>query len=73
MSLRKTIPLSQSASTGPRRNDSLGCDVMAIAPPRAPVEHWDDVPSPSTQLVRARDVIYGYVEQLVRDLQTVAD
>jgi protein-tyrosine-phosphatase len=52
---------------------SLGCDVTAMTPPGTPVEHWDDVPSPSTQLARARQVIYAHVEQLMRDLQAVVD
>jgi hypothetical protein len=46
---------------------SLGCDISALAP-RALVEHWDDVPPPSTQLHAARDCIYAHVERLIDEL-----
>jgi len=49
---------------------SLGCDVSELAPPGVTVEHWDDVPSPSTQLLAARDRIYAHVERLVNVLST---
>ena len=48
---------------------SLGCDVSHLAPPGTLVEHWDDIPSPSQHLVRARDVIYAHVERLVEELK----
>jgi protein-tyrosine-phosphatase len=48
---------------------SLGCDVSHLAPPGTLVEHWDDVPSPSQHLARARDVIYTHVERLVEELK----
>jgi arsenate reductase (thioredoxin) len=47
---------------------SLGCDVSHLAPPGTVVEHWDDVPAPSQQLVQARDAIYTHVERLVEAL-----
>jgi arsenate reductase (thioredoxin) len=47
---------------------SLGCDLSELAPPGTTVEHWDDVPSPSTQLRAARDHIYAHVERLVNEL-----
>ena len=47
---------------------SLGCDVRHLAPPGTRVEHWDDVPAPSQQLARAREVIYVHVERLVEEL-----
>jgi protein-tyrosine-phosphatase len=47
---------------------SLGCDVSHLIPPGAVVEHWDDVPTPSQQLVQARDTIYAHVERLVEEL-----
>jgi arsenate reductase len=48
---------------------SLGCDVSHLAPPGTLVEHWDDVPSPSQHLARARDVVYSHVERLVEELK----
>jgi protein-tyrosine-phosphatase len=48
---------------------SLGCDVSHLAPSSTLVEHWDDVPSPSQHLARARDAIYTHVEQLVEELK----
>jgi arsenate reductase (thioredoxin) len=50
---------------------SLGCDVSELAPPGTTVEHWDDVPPPSTQLRTARDRIYAHVERLVNELSTL--
>ena len=47
---------------------SLGCDVRHLAPPDTRVEHWDDVPAPSQQLARAREVIAAHVEQLIEEL-----
>jgi arsenate reductase (thioredoxin) len=47
---------------------SLGCDVRHLAPPGTRVEHWDDVPAPSQQLARAREVIFSHVERLVEEL-----
>lgn len=47
---------------------SLGCDVRHLAPPGTRVEHWDDVPAPSQQLARAREVISARVERLVEEL-----
>ena len=48
---------------------SLGCDVSHLAPLGTLVEHWDDVPSPSQHLARARDAIYTHVERLVEELK----
>jgi hypothetical protein len=47
---------------------SMGCDVSQLTPPGTMVEHWDDVPAPSVQLARARDVTYTHVERLVEEL-----
>jgi arsenate reductase len=47
---------------------SLGCDVRHLAPPGTRVEHWDDVPAPSQQLERAREVIAAHVERFVEEL-----
>jgi arsenate reductase len=44
---------------------SLGCDLGGIALPGLAVERWDDVPSPSADLTRARAVIAARVRQLV--------
>jgi hypothetical protein len=51
---------------------SLGCDVRHLAPPGTRVEHWDDVPAPSQQLARAREVIAARVERLVEELAQAA-
>jgi arsenate reductase len=47
---------------------SLGCDVRHLAPPDTRVEHWDNVPAPSQQLARAREVIFAHVERLIEEL-----
>jgi hypothetical protein len=47
---------------------SLGCDVRHLAPPGTRVEHWDDVPAPSQQLARAREIIAAHVARLVEAL-----
>jgi arsenate reductase len=47
---------------------SLGCDVRAFAPPGTLVEHWDDVPAPSQDPVRAWKIISAHVERLIEDL-----
>jgi arsenate reductase (thioredoxin) len=44
---------------------SLGCNLGDIAPPGLAVESWDDVPSPSVDLARARAVIAARVRQLI--------
>jgi arsenate reductase len=46
---------------------SLGCDVSHLAPPGLAVEPWDDVPSPSQNLIAARDSIRVHVERLIDD------
>ena len=48
-----------------RRIISLGCDLGDLARPGMVIEHWDDVPPPSQNLLVARDRIRAYVEQLV--------
>jgi protein-tyrosine-phosphatase len=47
---------------------SLGCDVRHLAPSGTRVEHWDDVPAPSQQLARAREVIAAHVARLIEAL-----
>jgi protein-tyrosine-phosphatase len=44
---------------------SLGCDLGDLARPEMEIEHWDDVPSPSQNLLGARDRIRDHVERLV--------
>jgi len=44
---------------------SLGCDLGDLAPPGLVVEHWDDMPSPSTDITGARVVIAARVRRLV--------
>ena len=47
---------------------SLGCDIRHLAAPGTQVDHWDDVPAPSQQLARAREIIAAHVERLVEAL-----
>ena len=56
------------AETTLGHESSLGCDISHLAPPGTVVEHWDDVPAPSQQLVQVRDAIYAHVERLVEEL-----
>ena len=44
---------------------SLGCDLGDLARPGMVIEHWDDVPPPSQNLLVARDHIRAHVEQLL--------
>ena len=44
---------------------SLGCDLDDLARPGMVIEHWDDVPPPSQNLLATRDRIRAHVEQLV--------
>jgi arsenate reductase (thioredoxin) len=48
---------------------SMGCDVGDLAPPGTIVEQWNDLPSPSQDLIAARDVIYAHVERLISELK----
>jgi arsenate reductase (thioredoxin) len=48
---------------------SLGCDLDNLQTAGMVVEHWDDVPPPSQNLLLARDRIRAHVEQLVETLQ----
>ena len=48
---------------------SLGCDLGELAHPELVIEHWDDVPSPSQNLLGARDRIRDHVEQFVLALK----
>jgi arsenate reductase len=48
---------------------TMGCDVGDLAPPGTIVEHWNDVPSPSQDLIAARDRISTHVEQLIAELK----
>jgi protein-tyrosine-phosphatase len=48
---------------------SLGCDLGDLARPGMVIEYWDDVPSPSENLLAARDRIWAHVEQLVLSLR----
>jgi len=52
-----------------RRIISLGCDLGQLARPGMLIEHWDDVPPPSQDLLGARDRIRDHVEQLVLALK----
>jgi len=42
---------------------SLGCDLGALAPPGRAVDHWDDIPAPSTDLAGALAAIAAHVVQ----------
>src|SRR5215208_269748 len=51
---------------------SLGCDLGDLQTAGLVVEHWDDVPPPSQNLLLARDQIRIHVEQLVATLRRAA-
>jgi arsenate reductase len=51
---------------------SLGCDLGDLQTADTVVEHWDDVPPPSQNLLLARDQIRAHVEQLVATLRRAA-
>ena len=51
---------------------SLGCDLGDLQTAGLVVEHWDDVPPPSQNLLLARDQIRAHVEQLVATLRRAA-
>jgi arsenate reductase (thioredoxin) len=57
--------VSRKALAAAFRVISMGCDVGDLAPPGTIVEHWNDVPSPSQDLIAARDRIAAHVEQLI--------
>jgi arsenate reductase len=48
---------------------SLGCDLGDLARPGMPIEHWDDVPPPSQNLLLTRDRIRAHVEQLLAAIE----
>src|SRR5215217_6034974 len=48
---------------------SLGCDLDDLQTAGMVVEHWDDVPPPSQNLLLARDLIRAHVEQLLETLR----
>ena len=50
---------------GASRVVSLGCHLGDLAPPGLVIESWDDVPSPSADLTRARAVLTAHVRRLV--------
>jgi arsenate reductase len=52
---------------------SLGCDLGDLAPPGLAVDRWDDVPSPSTDLHAALDVIATHVLRLADAHPVVQD
>ncbi len=51
---------------------SLGCNLDDLQTAGMVVEHWDDVPPPSQNLLLARDLIRAHVEQLVATLHHAA-
>jgi arsenate reductase (thioredoxin) len=60
--------VSREALAAAFRVISMGCDVSDLAPPGTIVEHWNDVPSPSQDLIAARNRISTHVEQLIAGL-----
>jgi arsenate reductase (thioredoxin) len=58
--------------TAASRIISLGCDLADLPATGIVVEHWDDVPPPSQDLLLARDRIRAHVEQLLETLQRAA-
>jgi arsenate reductase (thioredoxin) len=59
----RRVTLKELAAAG--RIISLGCDLGDLVRPEMEIEHWDDVPPPSQNLLAARDRIRAHVEQLV--------
>jgi arsenate reductase (thioredoxin) len=51
---------------------SLGCDLYDLQTTDTVVEHWDDVPPPSQNLLLARDLIRAHVELLLETLRRAA-
>jgi arsenate reductase (thioredoxin) len=51
---------------------SLGCPANDLPLVLAEIEHWDDVPLPSINLVVTRDTIRSHVEKLVEELASAA-
>jgi arsenate reductase (thioredoxin) len=47
----------------------LGCDLGGLAHPGMPIEHWDDVPPPSQNLLLTRDRIRAHVAQLLAAIE----
>jgi protein-tyrosine-phosphatase len=66
---RRVTPEELAAAS---RIISLGCDLDDFQLTGTVVEHWDDVPPPSQNLLLARDQIRAHVEQLVATLQRAA-
>ncbi len=48
---------------------SVGCDVGALACVDLAIEHWDDVPAPSKDLLGARDLILARVRALLDEIK----
>ena len=42
---------------------ALGCDLGALTPPGRTVDHWNDVPAPSSDLPGALDTIAAHVRR----------
>jgi arsenate reductase (thioredoxin) len=66
---RRVTPEELAAAS---RIISLGCDLEDLQTAGMVVEHWDDVPPPSQNLLLARDQIRAHVEQLVATLRHAA-
>jgi arsenate reductase len=66
---RRVTPEELAAAS---RIISLGCDLDDLQTAGMVVEHWDDVPPPSQNLLLARDLIRAHVEQLVATLRCAA-
>jgi arsenate reductase (thioredoxin) len=47
---------------------SLGCTAPELGLPESRVEHWNDVPPPSQDLVGASESIRRHIERLVNEL-----
>jgi protein-tyrosine-phosphatase len=66
---RRVTPEELAAAS---RIISLGCNLDDLQTAGMVVEHWDDVPPPSQNLLLARDLIRAHVEQLVATLRHAA-
>ena len=47
---------------------NMGCDLDGLAPPRSPIVHWPDVPSPSQDLDKTAQDIRAHLDRFFERL-----